>query len=119
MDGANAGGEGRCPRKLPRIGSARGVSDATLLVAVNVCHADFFLTGSEDALYERADLVRDLREFSMALSDVSGVLVFALGGTRLGTKRSGSDVCEPEEGFPMCLESLRQEQCVTNAVGIE
>ena len=92
--------------------------DATFVIAVNVCHSDYWLDDEVRAIYGCPDPVVGQDRLSRSLSRVAGVIVIghaALGRERFAPVRLYEN---PGKGAPECLQFLRQETSFGGLIGL-
>ncbi len=97
----------------------KGLDEKSFLIAVNVCHADFFLADREAAIYRRSHAGLDRTAFRDSLSGVAGVVVFS--HATFGMERSAPVRMfpNPNRRSPDCLRFLRQERCLADLIGMD
>lgn len=96
----------------------KGLDDESFLIAVSVCHADFFLGDREEAIYRRTGVGLDRNAFRESLSGVTGVLVFS--HATLGMERSAPVrlFLNPSRRPPKYLDFLRRERRLAELIGM-
>ena len=96
----------------------KSLEKESFLVAVNVCHADFFLGDQEEAIYRRTGAGLDRSAFHESLSGVAAVVVF--GHATLGMERTAPVRMfpNPNRRSPECLHFLRQERRLAELIGM-
>ncbi len=93
--------------------------DATFVIAVNVCHSEYWSDDELEAIYGQSDPIIGQDRFSPSLSRVAGVAV--IGNATLGAER-GAPVRlheNPDRGAPECLQFLRQETSFGELIGLD
>ena len=97
----------------------KSLDKESFLIAVNVCHADFFLADREEAIYRRSDAGLDRTAFRDSLSGVAGVVVFS--HATFGMERSAPVRMfpNPNRRSPECLDFLRQERPLADLIGMD
>lgn len=80
------------------------------LIAVNVCHSEFWWGDEREAIFGRSTPISEQEAFSEPLSRVSGVIVF--GNAVLGAERNSRVKLYTNMGkrIPECLRFLLQER---------
>ena len=80
------------------------------LIAVNVCHSEFWWGDEKEAIFGRSTPISEQEAFSEPLSRVSGVIVF--GNAVLGAERGSRVKLYENMGkrIPECLRFLLQER---------
>ena len=92
--------------------------DATFVIAINVCHSEYWVGDELEAIYGQSDPIIDQDSFSQSLSRVAGVIV--IGNATLGLER-GAPVRlyeNPDRDAPECLQFLRPETGFGGLIGL-
>ena len=92
--------------------------DATFVIAVNVCHSEYWSDDELMAIYGKSDPVVGQDRFSGYLSRVAGVIV--IGNATLGAER-GAKLrlhTNPGRSTPECLRPLQKETSLGELVGL-
>lgn len=92
--------------------------DATFVIAVNVCHSEYWSDDELRAIYDSSDPVVGRDGFSRSLSRVAGVIV--IGNATLGRERVAPVRLyeNPGRGAPECLRFLREETSFGGLIGL-
>ena len=92
--------------------------NAKFVIAVNVCHSEYWSGDELTAIYGSSDPVVGQAGFSPYLSRVAGVIV--IGNATLGRERvARARLYEnPDRGAPDCLGFLRQEKSFGELIGL-
>lgn len=92
--------------------------DARFVIAVNVCHSDYWLEDEVRAIYGRLDPVVGQDRFSRTLRRVAAVIV--IGNGTFGRERVAPVRLyeNPDRGAPECLRFLRQEISLGGLIGL-
>ena len=92
--------------------------DATFVIAVNVCHSEYWPGDELRAIYGNSDPCVGQDRFSRSLSRVAGVLV--IGNATLGQERGASVRMyeNPDRETPECLRFFRQETSFGGLIGL-
>lgn len=95
------------------------LSQESFLIAVSVCHADYFLGDEEEAVYRRTGGGLDRKAFRDSLACVAGVIVFSCA--TLGMERSAPVriFANPNRRLPGCFDFLRQERRLAELIGMD
>ncbi|MCY3931988.1 MAG: hypothetical protein OXH70_09730 [Acidobacteria bacterium] len=96
-----------------------GLDDESFLIAVNVCHADFFLGDREEPIYRRTGDGLDRGAFRDALSGVAGVIVFSHATLGMEGSALVRMFPNPNRRSPACLDLLRRERRLAEVVGMD
>lgn len=92
--------------------------DTEFIIAVNICHSDYWLDDELRAIYDSSDPIVGQDIFSRSLSRVAGVIV--IGNATLGRERIAPVRLyeNPGRGVPDCLRFLRQETSFGGLIGL-
>ena len=108
----------RALRKKAKDCADKNRDDATFVVAVNVCHSEYWSDDELMAIYGKPDPVVGQDRFSGYLSRVAGVIV--VGNATLGAER-GANLrmhANPDRYTPECLRPLQQKTSLGEIAGL-
>ena len=125
VQGPSRGGPGdsalpifRALRKKVKDWADKKRDDATFVIAVNVCHSEYWAGDELKAIYGKFDPIVGQDSFSQSLSRVAAVIV--VGNATLGFEK-GAPVRlheNPDRGAPECFQFLRQETSFGGLIGL-
>lgn len=108
----------RALRKKAKDWADKNLDDDTFVIAVNVCHSEYWSDDELVAIYGKSDPVVGQDRFCGYLSRVAGVIV--VGNATLGAER-GANVrmhANPDRIIPECLQPLQQESNLGELIGL-
>lgn len=116
VDGASA--ITKALRKKAKDWAGKRRDDVPFVIAINVCHSEYFSGDELTAIYGSLDPAIGQDRFSRSLSRVAGVIVISnatLGQEQVAPVRLYEN---PDRGVPGCLQFLREETSFGGLIGL-